>query len=63
MCDEGVHSILLLPLMAKCRETIDVCIWRTFVLMSVVLTVWDVCGNVCCVAAVVENNVLVLGEC
>ena len=28
----GVHSILLLPLVARCLETIDVCIWRMFVL-------------------------------
>ena len=31
----GVRSILLLPLMARCIETIDVCIWRMFVFMSV----------------------------
>ena len=24
----GVRSILLLPLVARCLETIDVCIWR-----------------------------------
>ena len=41
MCG-GVCCILLLPLVARCLETIDVCIW--------------VCGNVCCVAAVVENS-------
>ena len=35
MCGGGVRSILLLPLMARCLETIDVCIWR----MSVVVTV------------------------
>ena len=33
-------SILLLPLVARCLETIDVCIWRMFVLMSVVVIVW-----------------------
>ena len=32
MCGEGVCSILLLPLVARCLETIDVCIWRMFVL-------------------------------
>ena len=32
MCDGGVSSILLLPLVARCIETIDVCIWRKFVL-------------------------------
>ena len=25
MCGGGVHSILLLPLVARCLETIDVC--------------------------------------
>ena len=33
-------SILLFPLVARCIETIDVCIWRMFVFMSVVVTVW-----------------------
>ena len=36
----GVRSILLLPLVARWLETIDVCIWRMFVFMSVVVTVW-----------------------
>ena len=40
VCGEGVRSILLLPLVARCLETIDVCIWRMFVFMSVVVTVW-----------------------
>ena len=40
MCGEGVRRILLLPLVARCIETIDVCIWRMFVFMSVVVTVW-----------------------
>ena len=40
MCGGGVRSILLLPLVAICLETIDVCIWRMFVFMSVVVTVW-----------------------
>ena len=31
ICDGGVRSILLLPLVARCLETIDVCIWRMFV--------------------------------
>ena len=37
MCDGGVRSILLLPLLARCIETIDVCIWCMFVFMSVVV--------------------------
>ena len=36
----GVRSILLLHFVARCLETIDVCIWRMFVFMSVVVTVW-----------------------
>ena len=37
MCGGGVRSILLLPLVTRCLETIYVCIWRMFVFMSVVL--------------------------
>ena len=48
MCSGGVHSILLLPLGARCLETIDVCIWWMFVFMSVVVNVW---GNDCFVVA------------
>ena len=49
MCGRGVHSILLLPLVARCLETIDVCIWRMFVFMSVVVTVWEclLCSGHC----------------
>ena len=39
MCGRGVRSILLLPLVVRCLETIDVCIWRMFVFTSVVVTV------------------------
>ena len=31
MCGGGVRSILLLPLVTRCLETIDVSIWRMFV--------------------------------
>ena len=34
-----VRSILLLPLVARCLETINVCIWRMLVFISVVVTV------------------------
>ena len=44
MCGRVVRSILLLPLVARCLETIDVCIWRIFVFMSVVVTVWRSVG-------------------
>ena len=38
-------------------DTIDVCIWRMFVFMSVVMTGWGIRGNVCCVAGVVKVSV------
>ena len=57
ICGVGVCNILLLPLVARCLETLDVCIWRRFVFMSVVVDCVGVCGNVCCVVAVVENGV------
>ena len=44
MCGGGVRNILLLPLVARCLETIDVCIWRMFVFMSVVVIVWGSVG-------------------
>ena len=40
--------------MARCLETIDVCIWRMFVVCCSDCV--GVCGNVCCVAAVVKNS-------
>ena len=48
MCGEGMHSILLLPLVVRCLQTIDVCIWRMFVFMSVVVSVWGVCECLLC---------------
>ena len=41
----GVRSMLLLPLVVRCLETIDVCIWRMFVFMSVVVIVWGSVGQ------------------
>ena len=43
MCGERVRSILLLSLVARCIETINVCILRMFAFMSVAVTV---CGSV-----------------
>ena len=37
-------GILLLPLVARCIETIDVCMWRMFVFMSTVVTSWGSVG-------------------
>ena len=51
ICGGGVRSILLLPLVAICLETIDVCL---YVCCSECV---GVCGNVCCVAAVIKNSV------
>ena len=44
MCGGDVCSSLLLTLVARCLETIDVCIWRMFVFMSVAVTVWGSVG-------------------
>ena len=44
MCGGCVRSLLLLPLVARCLEIIDVCIWLMFVFMSVVVTVWGYVG-------------------
>ena len=43
ICGGGVRSILLFPLVARCLDTMDVCIWCMFVFMSVV-TVWRSVG-------------------
>ena len=37
MCGGSVRSILLLPLVATCLETIDMCIWHMFAFKSVVV--------------------------
>ena len=56
MCGGDVRIIWLLPLVGRCLETIDVCIWRMFFYVCCNDCV-GVCGNVCCVAAVVEHSV------
>ena len=61
MCGGGVHSILLLPLVARCLETIYVCIWHMFVFYVCCNDCVWVCGNVCCVTAIVKNSVFCLG--
>ena len=41
-----MHSILFLSLVARCLETISVCIWRMFVFMSdVVIVSVHLCGG------------------
>ena len=54
MRDGGVWRILLLPLVARCLETIDTCICTCLFFMTVIV---GVCGNVCYVAAVGEDSV------
>ena len=44
ICGGNVRSILLLPLVARCLQTIDVCIWRMLVFMSGVVIVWGSVG-------------------
>ena len=44
VCGGDVRSILLLPLVARCLETIDVYIWHMFVFMSLVGIVWGSVG-------------------
>ena len=60
MCGVGVRNILLLHLVARWLETIDVCIWCMFVYVCCSDCV-GVCGNVCCVEAVVTDIVFYLG--
>ena len=50
-----MRSILLLPLVARCLETIDVCIWCMFVFVCCSDCV-GVRVNFRCVAAVVEDS-------
>ena len=63
MCSRGVRNILLLPLVARCIETIDVCIWHMFVLYVCCSDCVGVCGNICCVAVVVRDSVFLALEC
>ena len=59
MCDVGVRSILLLPLVARCLDTIDVCIWHIFYVYCNACV--GFCGNVCCVVAIVKYSGINLG--
>ena len=49
-------------LVARCLETIDVCMWRMFVFMSIVVNVWGYVIMFVCVAAVKDSIFLAL-EC
>ena len=56
MCGGGLRSILLLPLVARCLETIDVCIYVHVCFYVCCCDCVGVCGNVCYVAAVVKDS-------
>ena len=57
MCDGGVHSILILPLVARCLETI-ICMYMAHACFYVCCNdCVGVCGNVCCVSVVDKNSV------
>ena len=43
-----MRSNFLLPRVARCLETIDVCIWHMFVFMSVVVIVWGLWESLLC---------------
>ena len=45
MCGGGGRSILLLSLVTRCIETIDVSIWRMFICMYIAVTVWESVGK------------------
>ena len=53
-----MRSILLLPLVARCLETIDV--YGTCLFYFCCSDCVGVCVNVCCVASVVEYSVFCL---
>ena len=54
MCGGGVCSILLLPLVARCLETRDLCMWHSVCFYVCCSNGVGVCGNYCCVAAIVN---------
>ena len=61
MCGGGVRSLLLLPLVDRdnrCTYIYGACLF--YVCCSECV---GVCGNVCCVAAVVKNSVFLALEC
>ena len=47
MCDGSVRSILSLPIVARCLQTIDVCIWRNVCFYVCCSDCVGVCGNGC----------------
>ena len=56
-----VCSIFVLPLVVRYLTTIEVCIWRMFVFKVCSSNCVEDCGNVCCVAGVVEDSFFSMG--
>ena len=64
MCGGGVRSILLVPLVhksSKCIETIYIYVYGAGLFYVCCSNCVGVCGNVCCVAAVVKDSFFNLG--
>ena len=57
ICSEYVHIILLLSIVARCLVTIDVYIYKHVCFYDCCSDCVVVCGNVCCVAAIVKDSV------
>ena len=62
MFGRGVYSIMLLPLVARCIETIDVCMGGVCLYVCCSDCV-GVCGNGGCVATVLKDSVFFALEC
>ena len=62
MCGGGVRSILIFPLVARCRD--NICMYMAHVCFYVCCSdCVGVCGNVYCIAAVVKDSVFCALEC
>ena len=59
-CGGSVRSNMFLPLVARCLDTIDVCIWRMFVFMSVVVSVGGILEYLLCSG---REDIFVASEC
>ena len=63
MCGGGVRSIFLLPLVTRCLRD-NRCMYMAHVCFHVYCSdCVGVCGNVCCVAAVVKDRVFLALKC
>ena len=60
ICCRGVHSMLLLPHVTRCLETLKVCVWRMFVFIYVVVTVWGSVWGICLHNGAYNLSVIIL---